>query len=217
MIIFLIPTSFLLIAMLLVPSRALRNWSYLSILLLISLANIGLTFITAGNNLLSLVINSFFVFAYAFAFEIFSRAWLRQRFRNILFAAPGMVLVIFMGFAEILLDLVPTVFVPANIVLLVAVNKIWQISATRPGCSARQQMVMRTLAILACCPMVVHFTARIAPQDNFLFPYEPLCSTQELITGLNVLLFMLACGIYFFKPITRRVSKPMIDQKVFKV
>jgi hypothetical protein len=216
MIIFLIPIVFLLIAMLLVPSRTLRSWSYLSILLLIGLANIGITLITAGNNLLSLVINTFFVFAYAFAFEIFSRAWLRRRFRNILFAAPGMVLVIFMGFAEKLLDLVPALFVTSNIVLLVAVNKFWQISVARPGCSARQQMVMRTLAILACCPMVAHFAARIAPQDNFLFPYEPLCSTQMLIIGLNILLFMIACGIYFLK-LGRPMSKTIIDQKVFKI
>ena len=203
--------------MLLVPVRMFRKSAYLSILLLVGFANIALTVITAENALLSMMINTFFVFAYSFAFEVFSRAWLRHRSRNILFAVPGMVLVIFMGFAEVLLDLVPAIFITANIVLLVAVNKFWQISARRPGCSARQQMIMRILAVMACCPMVMHFAARIAPQDNFLFPYESLCSTQELNIGLKILLLLLACGIYFFKPGTRQVSRPISDQKVFKI
>lgn len=202
--------------MLLVPLRTFRGRAYLSMLLLISFANVVLTLITAGNGLLSLMINTFFVFAYSYAFEIFSRAWLHQRIRNILFAAPGMVLVIFMGFAERLLDLVPAVFVTANIVLLLTVNKFWRIAARRPGCSARHQMVMRILAMMAGCPMVVHFVAGIAPQDNFLFAYEPWCSTQGLIIWLNILLFILASGLYFFNPAKRQVSKPIIN-KVFKI
>lgn len=216
MIIFLILLFFMLTALMLVPARRLRTWSYSGLLLLVGFVNIALVWTCAGNEKLSLMFNTFFIFSYAYILDLYSRAWLRESLLsiNLIFAMAGMMLLIVMHLPGGDFPVLQVLAVLALLLLLPAVGKIWTIKSRCRTCSKRKQDYLRLAAVMACCPMVIYALILVVPRDNFILAYNPVLSASQTVAVIVTGLYVVSCVVYIQNSKARKITTPVIGSGI---
>lgn len=217
MVILLVLLLFMQIALMLVPARSLRTWSYSGLLLLVGFVNMVLVWTYADDEKLSLLVNTFFLFSYAYVLGIYSRAWLRDfpmNSVNFVLAMGGMVLLIVIKFPADGFLTLPVLTGLAIVLLVPAVVKIWTIKNNCESCSSRKQYYLRLAAATASCPAIIYVLTLVAPQDNFIFAYNPVLSISQTVAVVVTGMYVFTSVVYVRKSKARKITTRVVDSGI---